>query len=59
MNEKSLITGRNIKLDIHLSLRSLDAGIEVKDVAKWIGNTPETIYKHYAGNKRDLQVPEF
>lgn len=37
----------------------LDAGIEVKDVARWIGNTPEIIYKHYAGNKRDLQVPEF
>ena len=36
----------------------LDAGVEVKDVARWIGNSPEIIYKHYAGNKRDLQVPE-
>lgn len=36
----------------------LDAGIEVKDVARWVGNSPEIIYKHYAGNKRDLQVPE-
>ncbi len=36
----------------------LDAGIEVKDVARWVGNTPEIIYKHYAGNRRDLQVPE-
>ncbi|MBV8885959.1 MAG: tyrosine-type recombinase/integrase [Chroococcidiopsidaceae cyanobacterium CP_BM_RX_35] len=36
----------------------LDAGVEVKDVARWVGNTPEIIYKHYAGNKRDLQVPE-
>ncbi len=36
----------------------LDAGIEVKDVARWVGNSPEIIYKHYAGNRRDLQVPE-
>lgn len=37
----------------------LDAGgIDVKDVARWVGNSPEVIYKHYAGNKRDLQVPE-
>lgn len=36
----------------------LDAGVEVKDVARWVGNSPEIIYKHYAGNKRDLQVPE-
>lgn len=28
------------------------------DVARWVGNSPEVIYKHYAGNKRDLQVPE-
>lgn len=36
----------------------LDAGVEVKDVARWVGNSPEIIYKHYAGNRRDLQVPE-
>ncbi|WP_347566129.1 site-specific integrase [Scytonema sp. UIC 10036] len=36
----------------------LESGIDAKDVAKWVGNTPEIIYKHYAGNKRDLQVPE-
>jgi hypothetical protein len=27
-------------------------------VAKWVGNSPEVIYRHYAGKKRDLQVPE-
>ena len=36
----------------------LEADIDAKDVAKWVGNSPEIIYRHYAGNKRDLQVPE-
>jgi hypothetical protein len=34
------------------------ADIDAKDVAKWVGNSPEVIYRHYAGKKRDLQVPE-
>lgn len=36
----------------------LEADIDAKDTAKWIGNSPEIIYRHYAGNKPDLQVPE-
>ncbi len=36
----------------------LESDIDAKDVAKWVGNSPEVIYRHYAGNKRDLQVPE-
>jgi integrase len=36
----------------------LDKGIDAKDVARWVGNSPEIIYRHYAGNRRDLQVPE-
>ncbi len=36
----------------------LEADIDAKDVGKWVGNSPEIIYKHYAGNKRDLQVPK-
>lgn len=36
----------------------LEKGVDAKDVARWVGNSPEVIYKHYAGNKRDLQVPE-
>ncbi|WP_413174502.1 tyrosine-type recombinase/integrase [Anabaena azotica] len=36
----------------------LEADIDAKDVGKWVGNSPEIIYKHYAGNKRDLQVPD-
>ncbi|MEM6424529.1 MAG: tyrosine-type recombinase/integrase [Cyanobacteria bacterium P01_D01_bin.128] len=36
----------------------LEAGIDAKDVARLVGNSPEVIYRHYAGNKRNLQVPE-
>lgn len=33
----------------------LEADIDAKDVGRWVGNSPEIIYKHYAGNKRNLQ----
>ncbi len=36
----------------------LEADIDAKDVGRWVGNSPEIIYKHYAGHKRNLQVPE-
>ncbi|BAY20738.1 phage integrase [Calothrix sp. NIES-2100] len=36
----------------------LDSGIDAKDVANWVGNSPEIIYKHYAGFNKDLKVPE-
>ncbi len=26
----------------------IDAGIDAKDVARWVGNSPEVIYRHYA-----------
>jgi integrase len=38
---------------------ALDNGLEAKDVARLVGNSPEMLYKHYAGNKRELFVPEF
>jgi integrase len=38
---------------------ALENGLDVKDVARLVGNSPEVIYRHYAGNKRDLFVPEF
>ncbi len=38
---------------------ALEHGLDAKDVARLVGNSPEIIYKHYAGNKRDLFVPEF
>jgi integrase len=37
---------------------ALEAGLDAKDVARLVGNSPEVIYRHYAGNKRDLNVPE-
>lgn len=36
----------------------LESGIDAKDVAKWVGNSPEIIYKHYASAKQNLEVPE-
>ncbi len=36
----------------------LEKGIDAKDIARWVGNSPHIIYQHYAGNKRDLQVPD-
>lgn len=38
---------------------ALEHGLDVKDVARLVGNSPEVIYRHYAGNKRELFVPEF
>lgn len=39
---------------------ALETGkLDAKDVARLVGNSPEIIYKHYAGNKRELFVPEF
>jgi integrase len=35
----------------------LDKGIDAKDIAQWVGNSPEIIYKHYAGSRHSLQVP--
>ena len=28
---------------------ALDNGLDAKDVARLVGNSPEVIYKHYAG----------
>lgn len=36
----------------------LEAGVSVVQVAKWVGNSPEIIMKHYAGTTRQIQVPE-
>lgn len=38
---------------------ALENGLDAKDVAGLVGNSPEIIYKHYAGTKRELVVPEF
>jgi integrase len=39
---------------------ALEVGkLDAKDVARLVGNSPEVIYQHYAGSKRELIVPEF
>lgn len=38
---------------------ALENGLDTKDVARLVGNSPEIIYRHYTGNKRELFVPEF
>jgi integrase len=35
----------------------LEEGISVKQVAKWVGNSPEVIMKQYAGTIAKFQVP--
>ncbi len=37
----------------------LEAGVTVAQVAKWVGNSPSVIMKHYAGTTLQIQVPEF
>lgn len=38
---------------------ALKKKLSAQDVAKLCGNSAATIYKHYAGASRDLEVPEF
>ncbi|MEM9004753.1 MAG: tyrosine-type recombinase/integrase [Cyanobacteria bacterium P01_F01_bin.86] len=39
---------------------ALETGkLDAKDVARLVGNSPEVIYQHYAGQQRELVVPEF
>ncbi|MEM9092589.1 MAG: tyrosine-type recombinase/integrase [Cyanobacteria bacterium P01_F01_bin.53] len=39
---------------------ALETGkLDAKDVAQLVGNSPEVIYQYYAGQKRELAVPEF
>lgn len=37
----------------------LDKGMEVKDVARLVGNSPKIIYEHYAGVRSNIEVPIF
>ncbi|ULB44789.1 site-specific integrase [Limnospira fusiformis KN01] len=36
----------------------LDVGIDAKDVAAWVGNSPQVIYQNYAGRNRGLSIPK-
>ncbi|MUG94823.1 tyrosine-type recombinase/integrase [Scytonema sp. UIC 10036] len=38
---------------------ALEKGMEVKDIARLVGNSPEIIYKHYAGSRLEsITVPD-
>jgi integrase len=37
----------------------LEAKVSAQQVAKWVGNSPEIIFQHYAGILSDAEVPEF
>lgn len=37
----------------------LEEGIKINQIAIWAGNSPETIWKHYAGLISEQEVPEF
>lgn len=37
----------------------LESGVSIVQVAKWVGNSPEIIMKHYAGIIKQVEVPEF
>ncbi len=52
---RKLYQTRHTFITLALETGKLDA----KDVARLVGNSPEIIYRHYAGNKRELFVPEF
>ncbi|MGB3636119.1 MAG: hypothetical protein WBA39_00790 [Rivularia sp. (in: cyanobacteria)] len=38
---------------------ALKNGMDVKDVATLVGNSPEIIYRHYVGQSREIVVPDF
>jgi integrase len=61
---KTILQGLQIEYRVPYQTRHtfitlcLDKGIDAKDIAHWVGNSPEIIYKHYAGSRHSLQVPE-
>ncbi|MBD2213405.1 site-specific integrase [Nostoc linckia FACHB-104] len=36
----------------------LEAGVPVTTIAKWVGNSPEILMRHYAGVTKEISVPE-
>jgi integrase len=38
---------------------ALESGLDAKDVAALVGNSPEIIYRHYAGAKKTIVAPDF
>lgn len=37
---------------------ALEQGVDAKDVASWVGNSPEVIYQNYATPNTDIEVPD-
>lgn len=37
---------------------ALEAGLDAKDVAELVGNSPEMIYRNYASARRELKLPD-
>jgi len=60
---KTILQGLQIEYRVPYQTRHtfvtlcLDKGIDAKDIAQWVGNSPEIIYKHYAGSRHSLRVP--
>jgi integrase len=60
---KTILQGLQIEYRVPYQTRHtfitlcLDKGIDAKDIAQWVGNSPEIIYKHYAGSRHSLQIP--
>jgi integrase len=61
LNESALVVRYRTPYHTRHSFISwcLRSGIPVHQVARWVGNSPEVIYKHYAACIGDVSVPEF
>lgn len=59
LHRAGLVKARYRPYDLrHVAIsRWLEAGIPVAQAAQWAGNTSEVIWKHYAGNTTDYQMP--
>lgn len=59
LHEAGLIKNRYRPYDLrHVAIsRWLEAGIPVTQAAAWAGNTAQVIWKHYAANTKEYEIP--
>ena len=59
LHNAGLVKARYRPYDLrHVAIsRWLEAGIPVAQAANWAGNTSEVIWKHYANNTQEYEVP--
>jgi integrase len=59
LHNAGLVKARYRPYDLrHVAIsRWLEAGIPVAQAASWAGNTSEVIWKHYAGNTTEYEMP--